>query len=87
MGSDIDAESDTESDVESEILIESSEENSESPEGYADDVISTMRFLLGTLKKQKEFGNTKFLEVFKANNSKKWEFAPKNISAREKNHA
>ncbi|KAI1008073.1 hypothetical protein K3495_g162 [Podosphaera aphanis] len=75
FSSDIDAESDSESDVESEILNESSDENRESPEDYADDVISTMRFLLETLEKQKEFGNTKFLEVFKANNTKNWEFA------------
>ncbi|KAI1005733.1 hypothetical protein K3495_g2485 [Podosphaera aphanis] len=60
LGSDIDAESDSES---------------ESSEDYADDVISMMRFLLETLEKQKEFGNTKFLEVFKANNTKNWELA------------
>ncbi len=83
LGSDIDAESDSESDVESEILNESSDENSESPEDYADDVISTMRFLLETLEKQKEFGNTKFLEVFKANNTKNWEFAAE-IKLRER---
>ncbi|KAI0990838.1 hypothetical protein K3495_g17349 [Podosphaera aphanis] len=52
------------------ILNESSSENSESPEDYADDVISTKRFLLETLEKQKEFVNTKFLEVFKVNNTK-----------------
>ncbi|KAI0995239.1 hypothetical protein K3495_g12943 [Podosphaera aphanis] len=75
LGSGIDAESDSESDVESEILNESSDENSEAPEDYADDVISMMRCLLETLEKQKELGNTKFLEVFKANNTKNWEFA------------
>ncbi|KAI0998729.1 hypothetical protein K3495_g9466 [Podosphaera aphanis] len=83
LGSDIDAESNSESDVESEILNESSDENSESPEDYADDVISTMRFLLETIEKQKELGNTKFLEVFKANNTKNWELAAE-IKQREK---
>ncbi|KAI0992797.1 hypothetical protein K3495_g15387 [Podosphaera aphanis] len=72
-----------ESDVESEILNESSDENSESPEDYADDVISTMRFLLEHLEKQKELGNTKFLEVFKANNTKNWELAAE-IKQRER---
>ena len=83
LGSDIDAQSDTERDAESEILNESSGENSESPENYADDVISMMRFLLENLEKQKEFGNTKFLEVFKANNTKNWELAAE-IKQRER---
>ncbi|KAI0998752.1 hypothetical protein K3495_g9444 [Podosphaera aphanis] len=83
LGSDIGTGSDSESDVESEILIESSDESIEPREDYVDDVISTIRFLLDSLEKQKELGNTKFLEVFKANDTKNWEFAAE-IKQRER---